>query len=97
MLHKKLYDLETGEELETPDLLHDQLYRVIEKAVLKAKGREVDAEVDEKEIDTFMNAVFDAREKAVENSGDFLDELDRANRRLKKLVIEDGEMEEIEA
>ncbi|MFB6265957.1 MAG: hypothetical protein ABEI07_02625, partial [Candidatus Nanohaloarchaea archaeon] len=96
MLHKRLYDLETGEELETPDLLHDQLYRVIERAVLSACGMEVDVEIGEKEIDTFMEAVFDAREEAVESCGDYLEELDAANERMKKMVVEDTEVEDFE-
>lgn len=97
MLHKRLYDLETGEELETPDLLHDQLYRVIEKAVLAASGNEVDAEIDEKEVDVFMNALFDIRDKAVGNADDYLEELKQANKRLKHLVVEDEEVEEVPA
>ncbi len=94
MLHGNLYDLDSGQQIEVPDLLHDQLYRVVEKAVLSAVGKDVDHEVTEKEIDIFMNAVFDVKERVVENADGFMDELERANRRLKEMIIEDLKMEE---
>lgn len=97
MLHRRLYDLDSGEELETPDLLHDQLYRVIERAVLAAKGETVDLEIGEREIDTFMTALFDARDRALENADDYLDELEAANERLQQLIVRDSELEEVEA
>lgn len=92
MLHNKLYDLETGEELETPELMHDQLYRVIEKAVLSAAGRKVEDEIGEKEIDVLMNAIFDARDRTLQNAGDYLEELDDANSQLKRMIVEDLEI-----
>jgi hypothetical protein len=93
MLHKKLYDLDTGEEIDTPDLMHDQLYRVIEKAVLAATG-ESEAEIGEKEVDVFMEALFDVRDHAIEGAGDYLEELESANTRLREMIVEDEEEEE---
>lgn len=95
MLHKRLYDLETGEELETPGLMHDQLYRVIEKAVLAATGEE-EVEVDGKETDIFMNGIFDVRDRALENVGGYLEELEKANSRLHEMIVDDVEVEEEE-
>ncbi|MFB6292298.1 MAG: Gfo/Idh/MocA family protein [Candidatus Nanohaloarchaea archaeon] len=91
MLNKKLFDLDTGEEIETPDLLHDQLYRVIEKTVKRAAGRDVEA-ISGDEIDTFMNAIFDVRDAAVENAGDFLESLEKAEYRVKQKVVQDAKI-----
>ncbi len=93
MLHGKLFDLDTGDEIETPDLLHDQLYRVIEKAVLQASGRE-DRDFSDREVDVFMNAVFDARDRAIQNAGEFFEELESSNRKVAEMIVEDTEMEE---
>ncbi|MFB6190786.1 MAG: Gfo/Idh/MocA family oxidoreductase [Candidatus Nanohaloarchaea archaeon] len=94
MLHKKLYDLDTGEEIDTPDLMHDQLYRVIEKAVLAAAGKDAEAEIGEKEVDVFMEALFDVRDHAIDGAGDYLEELEAANSRLREMIVEDEEEEE---
>lgn len=93
MLHGELYDLESGNRISTPEMIHDQLYRVIEKAVISATGKEVEPEITEDEIDVFMNAIFDARQQALEASGDFMEELDAANTRLKNLVFPDIDVE----
>lgn len=86
MLHEKLFDLETGEEIELDYYIHDQLYRVIEKAVLKA-GEEPVETISEKEIDVFMNAVFDVKEEAAE--GEFLEERDKAMEKLESMLVTD--------
>ncbi len=80
MLQDRLFDLDSGEEIETPDLIHDQLYRVIEKAVKEAAGDRVREE--DGKLDVFMNGLFDARESALEKKEDFIEELDRANERV---------------
>lgn len=83
MLHNKLYDLDTGEEVETPTLLHDQLYRVLEKAVEDAAG------VRGAEIYTgeeFLNEIFKIRRDL---SGDFFEEIEKARNHLNTLIVED--------
>ncbi|MFB6114892.1 MAG: Gfo/Idh/MocA family oxidoreductase [Candidatus Nanohalobium sp.] len=92
MLNGKLFDLETGEEIETSNLLHDQLFRVIEKAVLNAAGRRSD-EIGPHEVDEFMNALFDVQEEA---SGDAYDELEKTRERLKEMLVEDRKILEPE-
>ena len=95
MLHKKLYDLESGEKIELEDYLHDQLHRVIEKAVFHAAGKDVEI-VSEKEIDTFMNAIFDVKEAVAEEDYDYYKELSKASDKLKKMIVEDGKVLEAE-
>lgn len=85
MLHRKLFDLDTGEEIPLPDLMHDQLYRVLENSVRNAAGEDVYT-TTEKEIDAFMNALFDVREAAVGNAGPFLDELEEGLERVDEMV-----------
>ncbi|MFB6204545.1 MAG: Gfo/Idh/MocA family protein [Candidatus Nanohaloarchaea archaeon] len=95
MLHQKLYDLDAGEEIEVPGLLHDQLYRVIENAVLNAAGKKSET-LSRKETDIFMNAIFDVKDAVVDSAGDFYDELDSARQELGELVIEDNKILEPE-
>ncbi|MFB6207825.1 MAG: Gfo/Idh/MocA family protein [Candidatus Nanohaloarchaea archaeon] len=95
MLHENLYDLDAGEKIEVPGLLHDQLYRVIEKAVLNAAGKKSDT-ISEKEVDVFMNSIFDVKETAADSAGGFYDELDSARERLRDLVVEDNKILEPE-
>lgn len=86
MLHQKLYDLESEEQIPVDYFIHDQLFRVIEKAVLKAAGEEVET-ISEKETDIFMNALFDAKEEI--SHGDFLDEREKALEKVESMIIED--------
>lgn len=86
MLHNKLYDLEAEEQIPIDYYLHDQLFRVIEKAVLKAAGEEVET-ISDKETDVFMNALFDAKEEVSE--GDFLEEREKALDKVETMIIED--------
>ncbi len=92
LLHNKLYDLETGEEIETDYFMHDQLYRVLEKAVLEAAGKREPEDV-EKETNVFMEAVFDVKEHV---NGDYMDKVKEANKKLKSMVVEDGKLIEAE-
>lgn len=87
LVEGKLFDLETGEEIETDYLLHTPLYRVIEDAVLEAAGEEENTL--EVETDTFMEALYDARDEL--SGGDYMDELDKANTRLENMIVEDKE------
>lgn len=88
MLNNRLYDLDTGEELEVPDLMHDQLYRVIERAVLAADGE--DHSIGNTE-NRFMNAIFDVKD-AVVGDHDYYTELDRAREKMESLVVRDGKI-----
>ena len=93
MLHKKLYDLDSGGEIATRDFLRDQLYRMLENTVFEAAGIH-EREITEKETDVFMNAIFDVREETSEE--DFSEALKRGNERLEKLRIRDGKILENE-
>jgi len=92
MLHEKLFDLDTGEEIDIPSLLHDQLYRVIERAVLNAVGLEND-EIGQHEVDRFMDSLFDVQESA---SGDSFEELEKSRDKLKRMIVEDRKILEHE-
>ncbi len=94
MLHGRLYDLDESEEIETFDLTHDQLYRVLENAVLEAAGV-TDNPISEKETDIFMNAIFDVRDE-VTSDVDSFEELEEARDKIESLVIRDGKILENE-
>jgi len=94
MLHKKLYDLDKGETIELDYYLHDQLYRVIRKAVLDASKNKDSKTSLSKDTDIFMNTIFDIKENIIE--GDYLEELDSSLERFKSLVVEDGKVLETE-
>jgi DNA-binding ferritin-like protein (Dps family) len=94
MLNEKLFDLDSGDEVETPELLHDQLYRVLEKAVFMAEGREVEI-ISGEEIDTFMNSIFDVKE-SVDFERDYYEELEKSMDRLSGLIVEDLKIIEME-
>lgn len=93
MLGDRLFNLDTGEKIETDYFMHDQLYRVMEKAVLNATGKDVNT-ISEKETDVFMNGLFDVKEAAT--GGDYLEELDKALERFDSLVLRDGKVIEAE-
>ncbi len=85
MLHKKLFDLETGEEIETNSLLHDQLYRVLESSVRCAAGLENNA-LSEEDLDRFMNVIFDISEHTEDY--DVYEEVETANKRVKRMILD---------
>ena len=85
MLHKKLFNLETGEEIELKSTLHDQLYRVLESSVRCAAGLENNA-LTEKEIDQYMNLIFDISEHYDEQ--DTFDALEASNSRVKERILD---------
>ncbi|MBC5792692.1 MAG: Gfo/Idh/MocA family oxidoreductase [Nanohaloarchaea archaeon] len=92
LLHNKLFDLDTGEEIETEYFMHDQLWRVLEKAILEAVGDKEPEEV-EKETDIFMEAIFNIKENI---GGDYMEEVEKANDKLKSMVVDDGKLIEAE-
>ncbi|MFT4892449.1 MAG: hypothetical protein ACI8Z7_000224 [Candidatus Nanohaloarchaea archaeon] len=94
MLHSKLFDLETGEEIELENLLHDQLYRVLEKAVFHAGGKDEEI-IGDKEIDIFMNGLFDIKD-SINYDRDYFEELEKSQDKIKSLVVEDGKVIEAE-
>lgn len=85
MLHKKLFNLETGEEIELKSTLHDQLYRVLESSVRCAAGLENNA-LSEEEIDQYMNLIFDISEYYEEQ--DTFDALEASNSRVKERILD---------
>ena len=85
MLHKKLFNLETGEEIELKSTLHDQLYRVLESSVRCAAGLENNV-LTEKEIDQYMNLIFDISEHYDEQ--DTFDALEASNSRVKERILD---------
>ncbi|MFO7793630.1 MAG: Gfo/Idh/MocA family oxidoreductase [Candidatus Nanohaloarchaea archaeon] len=85
MLSKNLYDLETGEEIETPNLIHDQLYRVLESSVRCAAGLENNS-MSEENIDQYMNLIFDIM--ATNENRDVFEEVEKANSRVDELVLD---------
>ncbi|EHK01486.1 hypothetical protein HRED_02391 [Candidatus Haloredivivus sp. G17] len=85
MLHKKLFNLETGEEIELKSTLHDQLYRVLESSVRCAAGLENNV-LTEEEIDHYMNLIFDISEHYDEQ--DTFDALEASNSRVKERILD---------
>lgn len=85
MLHKKLFDLESGEEIELEDTLHDQLYRVLESSVRCATDLENNT-LSEDEIDQYMNLIFDISEH-VEDIDEF-EALKASNSRVKERILD---------
>lgn len=85
MLHKKLFNLETGEEIELKSTLHDQLYRVLESSVRCAAGLENNV-LTEEEIDQYMNLIFDISEHYEEQ--DTFDALEASNSRVKERILD---------
>ncbi|PSH01505.1 MAG: hypothetical protein BRC26_03365 [Nanohaloarchaea archaeon QH_8_44_6] len=94
MMSGRLFNLDTGEEIETENYLHDQLYRVLEKAVFHASGRDVEI-ISEKEIDIFMNAIFDIKD-ALGYDRDYYSELEKAQEKIRSLIAEDRKVIEAE-
>lgn len=85
MLHGRLYDLDNGEELETSELPHDQLYRVIRKAARRASGR--DQPSGNELTEQFMGSIFDVREETVKQSSSFHEELESAKGRVRSMLV----------
>ena len=90
MMHNKLFDLDRNEQIEVPNLMHDQLYRVLRKSISKAAGADIET-ISDKEIDVFMSSIFDIRENVVEGK-DFYDELEKAKVRVRQLVAQDDKV-----
>lgn len=92
MLHGKLYDLQKQKEIKTPDLLHDQLYRVLENSIVETAGISKNP-VSEKETNVFMNALFNVRDKATQKN-DFWQELDKAHHKIDSKILQDKTFED---
>ncbi len=85
LMSERIYDLEEEEILETPDLPRDQLYRILEKAVLDA-AEVKKYEVDEEEVDEFMHGLFDIQDCC---EGNIFEEVDKASERIRSLMSSD--------
>ena len=86
MLNKKLFDLETGEEIELKNPMHDQLYRTLESSIRCAAGLENNS-MSEEEIDQFMNLIFDISESNKEDL-DVFEQVEKANSRVSDLILD---------
>ncbi len=86
MLNKRLFDLETGEEIDLESPMHDQLYRTLESSVRCAAGLENNS-MTEKEIDRFMNLIFDISESNKEGL-DVFEQVEKANSRVSELILD---------
>ena len=86
MLNKRLFDLETGEEIDLESPMHDQLYRTLESSVRCAAGLENNS-MTEKEIDRFMNLIFDISESN-EKDLDVFEQVEKANSRVSELILD---------
>lgn len=82
---EKIYDLDENEIVDVPEPPRDQLYRVLEKAVLDAAEVEK-YKIDEDEVDDFMNCLFDVQDQC---GGDVFEEVDRATERIRSLMSSD--------
>ena len=96
LLHGRLFDLDTGELIQTPDLMHDQLYRVLRKAVEEAANHR-EPSVNVKEIDEFMTGIFDAKDQVTDSAGDFFEELQRSNERVSRMIADNKIIEDSES
>ena len=99
MLHGRLLDLDSRELIQTPDLMHDQLYRVLRRAVEHAAEHR-ESNPDAEMIDEFMTEIFDARDFVTGKSLDFFEQLEKANDHVKQMtedgkIIEDLDSEQI--
>lgn len=85
--NQKLFDLDTGQQIERSTRIHDPMYRVMRKAVQNALNNE---KPDVSNENRFMKLIFDAREKGIERKleADDYEELDKARSLIKDLVLE---------
>lgn len=86
MLNDRLFDLDSGEEIETPELIHDQLYRVLESSIRCAADLENNA-LTEEDIDKFMNTIFDISEEYDAETDEF-EALQRSNKRVRERTLD---------
>lgn len=86
MLNDRLFNLETGEEIEVPSLIHDQLYRVLESSVRCAADLENNT-LDEEVLDQFMDVVFDVSEY-YDSSLDEFEALEKSNDLIRSLFVD---------
>jgi predicted dehydrogenase len=91
LINRRLYDLDSGEKLDLPEFPRDQLYRVLERAVLDAAGIDVKA-VEEEEIDVFMNSLFDLQE--AEKDFELDDAVENATKRIRSLMLPDKKFQD---
>jgi len=84
-----LWELEKEEIIELPSFPRDQLYRVVEKALVDATGVE-SFEKDHAKVEEFMNGLFDLQESC---SGDIYQEVDRASERIRSFIDNERQYE----
>jgi hypothetical protein len=69
LLHNHLYDLNKNTIIDIQPSFDDKLHRILKKAILRAVGKSETDIIDKKEIDHFINALFDIKQ-AVEDRSD---------------------------
>jgi len=84
MLNKKLYNLDTGEEIKVSNLYSDQLYRVLEKAVLDA-SESSNISTSKKTLE-FSELIFNIRQKGLESCNDYYKELEKSRKHVESFV-----------
>ncbi|QGA81015.1 Gfo/Idh/MocA family oxidoreductase [Candidatus Nanohalobium constans] len=88
LLHSALYDLENGTEFDVDVYPRDQLYRVLERAIVDAAGGDVE-DVSETELDVFMNALFDVQDMAGSKDIEVFDAVDSSTEKIRSMIIND--------
>ena len=93
LLNNKLYDLDEDEEIETPELMHNQLYRILEKAILQAAG-EKRSDITEEEIDIFMNSIFNVKDEISNKDYETYQELSKGRERVQEKMMKYEDFDE---
>lgn len=88
MLNKRLFNLDSGEEIDIDNFIQDQLYLVLEKAILDAV-EERNLNVEMEETSSFSDMIFDIKDDCLENAGDYHGELERSNSRVEDYLVEE--------
>ena len=88
LMNSKLYDLEHEKEIDVDVYPRDQLYRVLEKAVVDAAGGSVE-EPEEEKLDSYMNMLFDIQEEVGEKEFDVFEELDSVSEKIRSMLVSD--------
>ena len=93
LMNQRIYDLENEKALKALEFPRDQLYRVFEKSLLDAAGVE-DYDIDEDEVDEFMNGLFDIQEESKKELDSVFDAVDDASKRIRSLMSSDKKISE---
>ncbi|MEF8880788.1 MAG: hypothetical protein V5A72_03085 [Candidatus Nanohaloarchaea archaeon] len=90
LMNQKLYNLKEEKVIEVKKKPRDQLYRVLERAVLDAAGIK-EYQINEDEVEEFMDGLFDVQESC---EGNVFDAIDAASKRIRSLMSSDKKISE---